>query len=749
MSKLTLSNLGSGYRSTQLLDSNFDDIEAAFENTLSRDGTGPNQMEAPLDMNSNRITNLSDPVDPTDAASKGYLDDIELAVETAAEAAAEAAAITATHLAGATAAALSAASSAAAIDNLVLPYIDPINYGAVGDGTTDDTTALIAASVASNTIGKPLCGFGRTYKITAPVAFALKAQDFVIDMSAVTTTAGVTGYTNRFGLLVTGTDIWAGTHPTVALTVAAIRGDQTVTVADSSSFATGDHILLHESAFWGADAGGAKKSEHLVVKSVAAGTVTFSNPVEGTYTTAATLRKYGTEDVDLQNIRVIGSGAGGQHCGIGIINARHVYIDNVGGDKTEKKGVDVVNCFSLRGGTVFGLLCNMAGFGYALAIGGTSNVNVGRVTGIVCRHTVTMGSGISGQQLSRHLTFGTILGYGLTDAIFDSHPGAVDVQVGSVIGTCDFTSTSSGDGMIFQGSRLQVDQVSIEGYKRHGLVLQPYGDGDGIEPWIIIDKLRLHSKATAQYSFTYDDAPTNAGVAPLGLLQINQVDCQSGRGANIVLSKNLLRKVVIGPGKIEALGTGSGHGIRFTTAASCPIDSILFTGTRLKATQTASIHCCYFSGHASGPIRKARLIGCETEGGQYGIRADNVTVVVSDLDVITPLVDKVFVGSGGAVQFLGADGTQVVSTDANFTLTPSTDKINVIHTGTLTANRTVTLSTTGVYDGAAFRVTRTGGGAFNLNVGTGPLKAMTTNTWADFVYDATGAAWKLAAYGAL
>lgn len=43
-------------------------IENAFENTLSRDGTSPNQMLASLDMNSNRILNLPTPVSDTEPA---------------------------------------------------------------------------------------------------------------------------------------------------------------------------------------------------------------------------------------------------------------------------------------------------------------------------------------------------------------------------------------------------------------------------------------------------------------------------------------------------------------------------------------------------------------------------------------------------------------------------------------------------------------------------------------------------------
>lgn len=73
MPKVTLNDLGSGYASSALLDENFDTIETAFDNTLSRDGTTPNQMEADLDMNSNRIINLDDPVNDQDAATKAWI----------------------------------------------------------------------------------------------------------------------------------------------------------------------------------------------------------------------------------------------------------------------------------------------------------------------------------------------------------------------------------------------------------------------------------------------------------------------------------------------------------------------------------------------------------------------------------------------------------------------------------------------------------------------------------------------------
>lgn len=61
MTKVTIDPLTLGFGSTSKLNHIFEDIEAGFENTLSRDGTGPNEMEANLDMNGHRILNLPAP----------------------------------------------------------------------------------------------------------------------------------------------------------------------------------------------------------------------------------------------------------------------------------------------------------------------------------------------------------------------------------------------------------------------------------------------------------------------------------------------------------------------------------------------------------------------------------------------------------------------------------------------------------------------------------------------------------------
>lgn len=76
MAKITLRSILSGFRSATALDANFAAIEDAVENTLSRNGASPNQMEAVLDMNSNRIINVGAPQSANDVVR---LTDLEAA----------------------------------------------------------------------------------------------------------------------------------------------------------------------------------------------------------------------------------------------------------------------------------------------------------------------------------------------------------------------------------------------------------------------------------------------------------------------------------------------------------------------------------------------------------------------------------------------------------------------------------------------------------------------------------------------
>lgn len=94
MAKLTLTDVGTlanPASAQQALNDNFAAIEAAFENTVSRDGTLPNTMEAEFDANGHKLINVGDPVHNGDAVNlktlQGVVGNVEDAINSAAAAA--------------------------------------------------------------------------------------------------------------------------------------------------------------------------------------------------------------------------------------------------------------------------------------------------------------------------------------------------------------------------------------------------------------------------------------------------------------------------------------------------------------------------------------------------------------------------------------------------------------------------------------------------------------------------------------
>lgn len=132
MAKLTLAPIGTltnEASARQAMNDNFDAIEAAIENTLSRDGTLPNSMETHLDMDSKDILNVR-----RVSAEELYLNG-EMVTD----------AIFANNAAGIQFDPAGTGAVSRTVQNKLRDLISVKDFGAVGDGTTDDTNAIQSA----------------------------------------------------------------------------------------------------------------------------------------------------------------------------------------------------------------------------------------------------------------------------------------------------------------------------------------------------------------------------------------------------------------------------------------------------------------------------------------------------------------------------------------------------------------------------------------------------------------------------
>lgn len=119
---------------TSTINTNFQAIQEAMENTLSRDGSIPNFMDADLDMNSHRIINAGAPENDYDVITKGWFDEYVQDVSTVTEQALAAAAQAASGAESALISAQTSAESAAlAAEEAVLAK----DWATKTDGTVD------------------------------------------------------------------------------------------------------------------------------------------------------------------------------------------------------------------------------------------------------------------------------------------------------------------------------------------------------------------------------------------------------------------------------------------------------------------------------------------------------------------------------------------------------------------------------------------------------------------------------------
>lgn len=499
------------------------------------------------------------------------------------------------------------------------------DFGAVGDGTTNDATALLAALNAAT--GKVLDGGGLTYKcnsLLAPTSQNIVVQNATFDFSGVTTT-GATGYILFEGSVGTATAVSADINV----------GDNTFTVANTAGLTTPEswHILEDDQVVTSSE--GLTLGQYIFIKEVNTSSklVTLHNDVLYKFLSASnaqvvpvTMKK----DITFKNVIIKGANPAGtttdnNHCGVKFKKCENVTIENCTFEDIDRIGVILDACVNVK---ISNSTCKHAtrtGTSYGFGVhNGCYGVNIVNCYGQDLRHFVTLGDN-EGINLFVNVTNCHVTG--CRDAGIDAHTAGDFVNFSG--NTLEGSTFDSGqlDGIIFQGINCIIHDNIIVGMRRHAIFYQPI------------------------YNFAAASGGTGSAVIS-GNQIINHGDASSNEaGINVMNSSNALGTidgVVIANNVIE--GT-SDTGIS-VYAIGGAINNIAITGNTIKHHKVQGI--IVRTGSDSGETIKmvnvtGNIINCSSSAsGAEGIYIfGNSTCGISNGTVTSNVIDMKDPASSG------------------------------------------------------------------------------------------------------
>jgi hypothetical protein len=175
-----------------------------------------------------------------------------------------------------------------------------------------------------------------------------------------------------------------------------------------------------------------------------------------------------------------------------------------------------------------------------------------------------------------------------------------------------------------------------------------------------------------------------------------------------------------------------------------------YTGADTRAGGNKAIGLGQNAADGVLPGLKIGKVTIKGDGTNFNL-AMKVNVTSGDTKLLGPF-DLSTTGAANAINAAVYTGSGAIAVgDAAYTFTPNgVMQASIVYSTPITADRAVTLTTTGTPPRQKLRVIRTAActGAFNVNVGLGPLKALgAAGTWADFEFHS--GAWMLVASGTL
>lgn len=362
-------------------------------------------------------------------------------------------------------------------------------FGAIGDGTTDDTAALQNAINAAGS-GTLFFESGKRYKITSPLILStsgikIEGNNSTLDGSA---QPASTTLTDKFALKVQGS-----IGNAVSITADVVVGASKLSVSSTTGLTAGDIILVYSAEKWpdGATGSTSFKGALHKIRSVDSGTaLTLMDGTFFSYATAsgANIKRITpVSDVTINSLKVIMGGLNKAHSGIRLQYTENVSLMNCETTQTEDTGVFADYCF---GGNIIGgsfTYCNSPADGSS---GVTGNTGYGICPATATRDFIINGASFDG---CRH----AVAGGGTYPAIaarikncvvrggrsstyatsyqMECHEDCVFwVFDSNTVNGVNSTNGATGGGIMVRGQNTTVTNNTITNSHQYGILLQNF-----------------------------------------------------------------------------------------------------------------------------------------------------------------------------------------------------------------------------------------------------------------------------------
>lgn len=481
--------------------------------------------------------------------------------------------------------------------------INPLDYGAVGDGVTDDTAALLAALNAAD--GEVLDGASGTYKLTSaisPTCENVVITNMTIDCSTIN---------DQYLINFTGTQGNA-----IDVTTNAVLGDYTIQLADTSSLAAEDYIYIDSNTVWDSTTG-TTLGQICKIKTVDSSTqVTIYEALLYTFNTANNANVYlltMKNNITFDNVKFIGANAYSQSA-LNFDKCSNVVVRDC-----EFEYFDYISCRVNRSVNFVGDSTSIkyargTGLAYGFAIlSGSNGVKIVNGYSEDTRHYVTVGGNTG---VNSNIIVSNNVIKASKDAGVDCHPACNYMTVSNNQIESAAVVPASSVGITAQGLNVTITGNTIIGAQTYGIFVQ-----------------NLVNIISGQYIISNNnlDNSGNSASTDIGIYVTND---SSAYIWGLTIANNTVSGVneyhIYVNASAQTIGNVAitGNACYFEAAiTSCYLraestnylQDVTVSGNVFRAA-SATGQALYLAGATSGGVRRVAIGNNVLSGGDYGLR---------------------------------------------------------------------------------------------------------------------------------